>query len=253
MRKFARPDLVGLHIKHNELSHRRMRKLLTEIGPVAHSSNPFFSIWREPEVTILRIVHENPGYRLLAWPLLGSLAVSNFLIAIGVQDLDDDGFFTGLFWGSLLTLGWVLELLQLYLGAWVLRFVGSRFGGVGSSSDLQVAIAWANVPVVCLVILQFTFWAPLALVAEGSSGDGPAQSAFLAMSGFLAAVELGVIAASVTFLVRGVAAIHRISWRRAVAVVLIAWLVALAFIALPFTVLSDVRAVLPVLFGPLAW
>lgn len=224
-----------------------MRKVLSAAGPTPVVQRPFFSIWQKPETTIRRIVHENPGYRLLAWPLIASLAYSPFLTSVGLVGEDDD--FYGLVWGSLLSHGPLLELAQLYIGAWVLRVIGARFGGRGQSTDLQVVIAWANVPIVCLVVAQCLVWVPVIIVQEAAGGAALYVSQVV--EGALGCLELGAIAASMAMLVRGVAAVHGIRIPAALWTVLSGWLASVLMLSVVVSMLWGVPYLRFFIFGPL--
>jgi len=107
-------------------------------------------VWFHPSHTIARVAHENPGYRLFALPVIAGFAVWP---TIAFFSPDADRVAAGVFWSSLLTFGPLLEILQIFLGAFLIRATGIWFGGRAGVSSIQTAIAWSNVPVAALAVL----------------------------------------------------------------------------------------------------
>ena len=226
-----------------------MRKTQNPGASVTAPFRPFWSIWRDTESTVLHLVHENPGYRLLVWPILGSLGFSSLYEVTGLSASNSTEI-NGLFWGSLFSFGPLVEIALLFTYGWLLSVVGGRLGGVGSPTALQAAIAWANVPVVCFVAVQLIVALPVALLSDYDDG-GFAGRLWFATNGVLACFELAAVAASVILLVRGVSAVHGLPLRKASTLVMLCWAGGLLLCAAITAMVASTEYVSLVLFGPL--
>lgn len=199
---------------------------------------PLRSIWLRPAKTIAYIAHENPGYRLFVLPIAASFVV-----------LPTDALFAGrhdeaaggLIVSTLLAFGPLPELLQVFIGAYLIRLTGTWLGGTASSSSIQTAIVWGNVPIVAMALLGNA----LAVVAAGYAdlADGPlewGQSLPISAAGWgLVALQAVLVVWSVAIFLSGVATVQGFSIARAALNALLAWslfaaAIALAAIALGF-------------------
>lgn len=140
----------------------------------------------------------------------------------------------GFVWASLLAFGPVVELLQVFVGAYLIRLTGSWLGGKAGSTGLQAAIVWGNLPIAVMTVL--------GIVAVGFSvihtglAEEPlrwGQSPVITGLGWtLVAMQAVLLVWSFAILVSGVAVLQGFSRVRAVFNALLAWFVAAALLAL---------------------
>ncbi len=194
--------------------------------------SPVRSVWLNPATTVARIAHENPEYRLLVLPLLAGCAV---LPSVWLFGYDKD-FMEGLLLSTLISFGPLIELLQVFVGAWLIRVTGYWLGGRASSSSLQVAIVWGNLPIALLALLGFAAFGVSVTLSELT--EAPVQwGATPAIFGFgfaVVLVEAILLAWSFWIVISGVASLQGFSRLRALANILLASaipLVALVLIA----------------------
>lgn len=189
------------------------------------ASSPLQTIWFHPGKTLRQVAHENPGYGLFVLPILAGLAMS----PAEVLFFDETGFFTrGFVWSSLFAFGPLVEILQVFVGSWLLHLIGQRLGGRADAQSIQPIVAWSNAPIVLLfvigwllVLVEGVFDEELTVVLE------TAESWVLwLICGMLVLVELAAIALSLRILVAGLATVHGYSTLRAVQTILLAWLAA---------------------------
>lgn len=83
-------------------------------------------------------------------PLLASLAVlPSTLVVAG----DGEPARFGLLVSALVSFGPFGELLQVFVGAWLIRLTGTWLGGRGGTAAIQSAIVWSNLPIVVLALI----------------------------------------------------------------------------------------------------
>lgn len=186
------------------------------------SRSPFKSIWFSPSQTIARIAHENPGYWLYTLPILAGFAIwptSTLFPA------DDGVLENGLILSTLLTFGPVFEIVQLVVGAYLIRVTGVWLGGKAGVASIQTAIAWGNVPIVALAILGMLLMSFAALYSGTSEYPLLAnESALLTGIGFFfLALQLAVVIWSVGIFWSGLAAVQGYSIGSAILNSLVAW------------------------------
>ncbi|MEM7432898.1 MAG: YIP1 family protein [Pseudomonadota bacterium] len=190
-------------------------------------SSPLRSIWFRPARTIRFIAHENPNYLIFVLPVLaGFLTLPSFALFGG-----DDDLFLGYAISSLISGGPLVELLKVFVGAYLIRITGVWLGGNAATANLQTAIAWGNAPIVVLTVMGFValIWASV----HNEFADDPlhwGQSTPVLMVGWaMVAVQIIAVVWSLVILVRGIAAIQGFSTGRAALNALMAWLLATAF------------------------
>ena len=195
------------------------------------SRSPLRSIWFNPSQTIARIAHENPGYRLYSLPILAGFAVWP---TSALFSTDDSVMASGLVLSTLLTFGPVFEVLQLLVGAYLIRVTGAWLGGKAGVASIQTAIAWGNVPIVALAILGILLMTFAAFYSEVSGAPLSAnQSALVSGIGFFfLALQIAVVAWSVGIFWRGLAIVQGYSVGRAILNSLAAWALPAALIAI---------------------
>jgi signal peptidase I len=105
--------------------------------------SPWISVWLRPRQTIENILARQP--RRSVW-LLASLGAASSLLpsllAGGAASLLTD-------WHALLGLAVICAVIgigNLYIGAFVYKWIGRLFGGRASAADLRAALAWSAMP-----------------------------------------------------------------------------------------------------------
>ena len=202
-----------------------------------HPNSPLRSIWFHPAKTIAFIAHENPGYRLFVLPIAAGLVTLPTAALFGDADLD---FSIGFAWASLVAFGPITELLQVFVGAYLIRLTGAWLGGKAGSTSIQAAIVWGNVPIVAM-----TFLGIVALVFSifySELADEPLQwgqsPVVLAVGWLLIAVQIVLGVWSLAIFLKGVAVVQGFTMGRAILNALLAWSAAAAILALVTVVLG---------------
>jgi len=191
--------------------------------------SPLRSVWFDPSQTIARIAHENPGYRLYALPILGGFAV---LPTSALFSTEDSVIESGILLSALLTFGPVLEVLQVLVGAYLIRVTGVWLGGKAGVASIQTAIAWGNVPIVVLAILAIPLMAFSAIYAEVCGGPLSAyQSSLVTGIGFgLLVLQVVIMAWSIGIFWKGLAIVQGYSVGRAILNSIVAWAIPAAIV-----------------------
>ena len=207
--------------------------------------SPLRSIWFRPGKTIKSIAHDNPGHRLLAWPILAGCGTSPSLV------ISDASFFDFHFIVMITTLfpaHPIVELLTVFVGAYLIRLTGYLFGGRAGTAALRTAFVWSQVPMVVLAIMSIgvalttSAFKQLAVADSNWKEDGFWQSTLIT----LFVVEAILVFWSLYILVAGIVSIQRISWSNAVVSCVLAWLVFVLAFAILVAMLGGLDAVVTV-------
>jgi len=195
------------------------------------SRSPLRSVWFDPSQTIARIAHENPGYRLFVLPILAGFAV---LPTTALFSTEDNAIVSGIFLSTLLTFGPVLEVLQVLVGAYLIRATGVWLGGKAGVESIQAAIAWGNVPIVALAILGIPLMAFSAFYAEFTGVPLSAnQSSLVTVIGIvLIIIQVVIVAWSIGIFWKGLATVQGYSVGRAILNSILAWTVVAAIVVI---------------------
>lgn len=189
------------------------------------------SIWLRPARTIASIAHENPGHRLYVLPIAAGLVTLPTVALFGDADLDVT---MGFAWASLVAFGPIAELLQVFVGAYLIRLTGAWLGGKAGSTSIQAAIVWGNVPIVAMTLLGIA--ALVFSIIYSAIADEPLKwgqsHVVLALGWCLVAVQVVLVAWSLAIFIAGVAVIQGFSVMRATLNALLAWSAAAAILAL---------------------
>ncbi len=185
-------------------------------------SSPLRSIWFHPAKTIAFIAHENPGYRLFVLPIAAGLVTLPTAALFASEDLE---ITIGFVLASLLAFGPIGELLQVFIGAYLIRLTGAWLGGKAASPSIQTAIVWGNVPIVAMTILGivaliFSFFHSEFAEEPLRWGQSPTVSA---IGWGLLVLQAALIVWSIVIFLKGVAVVQGFSLRRAVLNALLAW------------------------------
>lgn len=123
----------------------------------APALNPWTRIWTRPRATIRHLVQTDPKRHVAVLAILGGVAQA--LIQMMDSGAGEELSLPAIF-ALALTVGPVLGLMALYIGAALLRWSGRWIGGRASGQELRTAVAWANVPMV-VVLAAFVLLLPL--------------------------------------------------------------------------------------------
>jgi hypothetical protein len=115
--------------------------------------NPWVNIWIRPRQTIRQIVDVNPTYFVTLLAMMSGFA----------QALDraiERGYGDSIPWYIViviaLALGSIGGVINIYIMGAILRWMGSKLGGVATSEDVRAAIAWSSLP--SIVGLAYTLF-----------------------------------------------------------------------------------------------
>ncbi len=199
--------------------------------------SPLRSIWFDPSRTIARIAHQNPGYRLYVLPILAGFAI---LPTSALFSADDSEMTSGILLSTLLAFGPVLEVLQVLLGAYLIRITGVWLGGTAGVASIQTAIAWGNVPIVALAILGLPLMAFSAFYAEISGAPLSAnQSSLVTIIGFaLLMLQMVIVVWSIGIFLKGLAVVQGYSVGRAALNSIVAWAIPVLLVVIGAVVLG---------------
>ena len=218
-----------------------------------HSSSPVRSIWFRPAETIANIAHDNPGYRLYLFPIVSGFVI---LPTMALFATDDDDVMVGFVLSSLLAFGpWVLrpvfEVLQVFVGAWLIRMTGLWLGGRASTASIQTAIVWCHLPIAILAILGLAlFWLAVLLMDPREPPLWWNQSAATATVGWtLFVVQTALVGWSLVILISGLAAVQGYSIWRAALNVILAWGAVAGIVALAILLVTDIAGLLKLFFS----
>lgn len=155
--KSPQPVVTGEEKRATAVSHTPSTPAKTNHNPL--TSSPWLTIWYAPRITVTAILQSNNPheYVLLIAAAIGILG--GFSSIIPLSFLGREYLLIGLI--SSLILGPIIGIVGLYIGGAVLSWLGFFLGGQGSAHDVRVAIAWAWVPqmvVVLLSIIQLAFF-----------------------------------------------------------------------------------------------
>lgn len=203
-------------------------------GAIRISMNPISplrSIWFHPARTIAFIAHENPGYRLFVLPVAAGLVTVPTAALFGDAYLGDS---IGFAWASLVAFGPIAELLQVFVGAYLIRLTGAWLGGQAGSTSIQAAIVWGNVPIVAMTLfgvlaLVFSFFYSEFAETPLEWGQSPVA---LAVGWALVFMQAMLVMWSLVIFLKGVAAVQGFTVGRAVLNTLFAWSIAAGLLAL---------------------
>ena len=171
--------------------------------------NPFISIWTSPRDTLKRIVEHDPEHKVLLITCLAGIV--NLIGEYSNKSLGDAYDVTLLLILAVI-LGPIFGVIGLYLGAWLIGLTGKWLGGQASTEHLRTAIAWANVPVIMVLVLfipEFLIYGPDLFTTEMSSivSSYPMYYSFM---GFML-LELTLAIWALVILIKGVAQVQGFS------------------------------------------
>ena len=171
--------------------------------------NPFISIWTSPRDTIRRIVEHDPEHKVLLITCLAGIA--NLLGEYSSKSMGDRYEVTTLLILSVI-LGPIFGVIGLYVGAWLIRLTGKWVGGKASLEHLRTSIAWANVPMIMVLVLfipEFLIYGPDLFTTEMYSVIS-SDAMYYSFMGFML-LEFTLAVWSLVILIKGVAQVQGFS------------------------------------------
>jgi hypothetical protein len=120
---------------------------------------PWIAIWMSPRETIRKIVNRDPTHQvIMLGALAGALAMINSLLGAALGFMPTPLPASLVPYLPLLTfaspfLGAAFGIAGLYISAFVFEWSGRVLGGAGTSQTVRAAVAWSEVPQICLAIV----------------------------------------------------------------------------------------------------
>jgi hypothetical protein len=119
---------------------------------------PWIAIWMSPRETIKKIVDRDPAYQvLMLGALSGALPMINLFLswALGFTPIPPPAVLVPYL--PILTfaspfIGAAMGILALYVTAFLMDWSGRALGGLGNALTVRAAVAWSQVPQICLSI-----------------------------------------------------------------------------------------------------
>jgi Yip1 domain len=191
---------------------------------------PWIAIWMSPRETIKKIVNRDPTHQvIMLGALAGGLPMLNFFLAAALNFNPTPPPAHLVPYLPILTLagpflGAAFGVLGLYLGAFLIDWSGRALGGVGNALTVRAAVAWSQVPLVCLsiamllILLGVGVWqAFVPTLPDPNAATGAGANQFTLTRG----VETIISIWSFILMLHCVGAVHRFSaWRSLGAVLL---------------------------------
>lgn len=120
------------------------------LPPAEPSANPWITIWRHPRQTMRAILDSNPERQVILLTVLGGISQS--LDKAMLKNMGDKFPFP-LVLALCLIVGSLGGLLSLYLSGFILKWTGGWIGGKGSAREIRAALAWSNIPSICVLAI----------------------------------------------------------------------------------------------------
>src|SRR5689334_21612568 len=119
---------------------------------------PWIAIWMSPRETIRKIVNRDPTQQvIMIAALAGALVMLNTMLgaALGFTPTPLPPVLVP--YMPILTfaspfLGAAFGIMGLYLSAFMMEWIGRALGGQGDAASVRAAVAWSEVPQVCLSV-----------------------------------------------------------------------------------------------------
>ncbi len=187
---------------------------------------PWIAIWMSPRETIKKIVDRDPTYQvIMLGALSGALLMLNSMLGAVLGFAPTPLPAALVPYLPILTfaspfLGALFGLLGLYSTAFMMHWAGRALGGVGNALTVRAAVAWSEVPQICLsvvmllILLGTGVWQ--ALVPSMPDPNAAAAAAAAAANPFTLTrgVEAIISIWSFILLLHCVGEVHRFSaWR----------------------------------------
>jgi hypothetical protein len=194
---------------------------------------PWIAIWMSPRETIKKIVDRDPTHQvIMLGALSGALVMLNSLLSAALGFTPTPLPAPLVPYLPILTfaspfIGAVFGIVGLYATAFVMDWAGRVLGGVGNAVTVRAAVAWSEVPQICLavamllILLGTGVWQ--ALVPSLPDPNAAAAAAAAAANPFTVTrgIEAIISIWSFILMLHCVGAVHRFSAWRALAAFLL--------------------------------
>ncbi len=121
---------------------------------------PWIAIWMSPRETINKIVSRDPTYQvILLGALAGGLMMLNSMLSVALGFTPTPLPARLVPYLPILTLaspflGAAFGIVGLYISAFLFDWIGRALGGRGNAQTVRAAVAWSEVPQICLAIVM---------------------------------------------------------------------------------------------------
>ena len=121
---------------------------------------PWIAIWMSPRETIRKIVNRDPTHQVIMLAALaGALVMLNSLLSAALGFTPTPLPKNLVAYLPILTfaspfIGAAFGVLGLYLTSFMMDWTGRVLGGVGNAVTVRAAVAWSEVPQICLSIVM---------------------------------------------------------------------------------------------------
>jgi hypothetical protein len=193
-----------------------------------NSANPWFQIWIRPRETIRAYLNSADPGRGIIWLALAA-GYLNGLDNASARNMGDKVTSMVHIYGGYAFGGVLGGLLTLFLGSWLLKVTGQWLGGQGTTPEVRVAIARGFfMPSILVGVL----WIPQLLLfgSEMFTAETPvidADPGLTALFYILMVIEFVLIVWMIVVGLKSVGEAHRFSAWRALAIVLISFVILL--------------------------
>lgn len=187
---------------------------------------PWIAIWMSPRETIKKIVDRDPTHQvIMLGALSGALVMLNTMLSAALGFTPTPLPAALVPYLPILTfaspfIGAAFGIAGLYATAFVIDWTGRALGGVGNSVTVRAAVAWSEVPQICLavamllILLGTGVWQ--ALIPSLPDPNAAAVAAAAAANPFTVTrgIEAIISIWSFILMLHCVGAVHRFSaWR----------------------------------------
>lgn len=120
--------------------------------------NPWFSMWNRPRDTIQQIVDSDDPENMVL--LLAAIEGVSSSLNSSSSNFVGDQFSLMSILLAVLFIGPIVGVIGLYISGFLVSWTGKWIGGQASSSDIRIALAWAQIPIIWTVGI----WIPEILI-----------------------------------------------------------------------------------------
>lgn len=139
-------------------------------------------------------------------------------------------------WLALLSFGPLLEVLQVFVGAYLIRVTGIWFGGKAGTTSIQAAIVWGNVPIAALAVFSILLMIVSTVITEsfGAALLTDATTGVSIAGVILTVIQFTFVLWSIIIFVKGLASVQGFSIAKALINTIVAWSLPVALFVLVF-------------------
>ncbi len=202
---------------------------------------PWLSIWIKPEKTIRKLINKNSNQDIRFIAVLFSvLYIEQMFTAFHVF-----GWLGELSWKMFLLIvgiGVLASFIAIYIGGFVLLYIGRWFRGSAKLKHVRYAILWSSIPAIVAIL----FWLPSDILILSKYVD--VNPILLLPTALLAAISEPIgnilLMVSLGLLARTLAAVHNYSkWRAVFTLLSVVMLVVVPIILYKlFDIMSEAEA-----------